>query len=282
MAHDNDAYGNDAYGTETYGTEPHRDERDPGGVDDPPSGRRGSRVNVPTVIASAGVAAVTSALFVAIGAIGLLAVDNARDGDSSGAQPTVVNLGSAQAGQQGIPPAALPPGGAGALPPTDPAAGVPALPAPAEQVPAAAAPAAPAPPQAAVPPAAPETTTPAQTAAPTALSPAQLNSKVTLIMNPQASRAARAAELEGGARALGEADAVARALASYGNIGFSYEMVGPVTTNGSTMSAPLKMTLVGQGSRTQQLTWVWTGDDWKLSNRSVCAVTALALLPCRL
>ncbi|MEE3852715.1 hypothetical protein VZC37_20415 [Gordonia sp. LSe1-13] len=277
MTHSNDAYGNETYGDTTYG-----DERDTGSAGDPPSGRRGSGINVPTVIASAGVAAVTSALFVAIGAIGLLAVDNVRDGDTSAAQPTVVNLGSAQAGQQGIPSAALPPGAPGALPPTDPAAGVPALPAPAEQMPAAAAPAAPAPPQAAAPPAAPEATTPARTAAPTALSPAQLNSKVTLIMNPQASRTARAAELEGGARALGEADAVARALASYGNIGFSYEMVGPVTTNGSTMSAPLKMTLVGQGSRTQQLTWVWTGGEWKLSNRSVCAVTALALLPCRL
>ena len=120
-----------------------------------------------------------------------------------------------------------------------------------------------------------------QAAAPQALSPGQLNTKIRLIMNTGASRAARADELEAGARALGPVDAVANVLRVSG-AGFTYQMIAPVTVSGNSMTATLQMSLVGQGSRTRALTWVWTGDKWKLSDRSTCDVAGLALVPCSL
>lgn len=62
--------------------------------------------------------------------------------------------------------------------------------------------------------------------------------------------------------------------------GFTYQMIGPVRLNGTSLSATLQMSLVGNGSRYRQLTWVWSGNKWKLSDRSVCDVAAYALIPC--
>ena len=62
--------------------------------------------------------------------------------------------------------------------------------------------------------------------------------------------------------------------------GFTYRIIDPITVNGTTLNATLQMTLVGQGSKTQALSWVWTDGKWKLSNSSTCAVAGLALLPC--
>ncbi|MCK5751911.1 MAG: hypothetical protein KAH46_04305, partial [Mycobacterium sp.] len=91
----------------------------------------------------------------------------------------------------------------------------------------------------------------------------------------------RADELEAGARALGPVDAVANVLRVSG-AGFTYQMIAPVTVSGNSMTATLQISLVGQGSRTRALTWVWAGDKWKLSNRSTCDVAGLALIPCSL
>ena len=67
------------------------------GPDEDVSG--GSSLNWPTVLASAGVAAVISALIVTIGVVGLLLVDNRNGLQNTAAQPTVVNLGGAQTAQ---------------------------------------------------------------------------------------------------------------------------------------------------------------------------------------
>ncbi|WP_168705183.1 hypothetical protein [Gordonia paraffinivorans] len=265
---------------EGYVAEPHEP--------DAASVKRSRGISIPTVLASAGVAAVISAIVVTIGVIGLVALDN--DNNSS-AQPTVVNLGSAQTPQQqalagaaaGQQPAAAPAPAAGA-----PAA---AAPAPAGEVvlessgaaggaPGVAAAPAPAAPVAPATGATPQQQTAA--AAPTALTPGQLNTKVKTIMNSRGNRAARAAELEGGERALRQLDAVSAALTQYGNVGFSYQMVGPVQVSGNTMSAPLQISVVGRGSQNRTLTWVWTGDKWKLSNKSVCLIASFVLLPCSL
>ncbi|MEO9326484.1 hypothetical protein [Gordonia aurantiaca] len=253
---------------------------------DAASEKRSGGISIPTVLASAGVAAVISAIIVTIGVVGLVALD---DDNSSSAQPTVVNLGSAQTPQQ----QALV-GAAGQQP--APAAGAPAAAAPApagEVVPesggaaggapgvaAAPAPAAPAAPVAPATNAAPQQQQAA--AAPTALTPGQLNTKVKTVMNARNSRAARAAELEGGERALRQLDAVSQALTQYGNVGFSYQMVGPVQVSGNTMNAPLQISVVGRGTQNRTLTWVWSGDKWKLSNKSVCLIASFVLLPCSL
>lgn len=248
---------------------------------------RRSSVNVPTVLASAGVAAVVSAVVVTIGVVGI-AVGGGFDDSAPNAAaqtPTVVNLGAAQSA---LPQAAAAAAPASAAPASTPATA--AAPA-AEQVPASdggagsgAAPVAPAPQPGAT--AAPAPTAVAPAAAPTAvapqaLSPGQLNTKVRLLMNTGASRAARADELESGARGLGPVDAVANVLRVSG-AGFTYQMIAPVTVSGNSMTATLQMSLVGQGSRTRALTWVWTGDKWKLSDRSTCDVAGLALVPCSL
>ncbi|NDZ94429.1 hypothetical protein G3I16_09945, partial [Streptomyces sp. SID11726] len=73
-------------------------------------GSGGGGVNWPTVMMAGGISAIISAVVVTIGVVGLLVSDIGRNGDAAGgAQPTVVNLGSAQsAAPQGAaaPPAA--------------------------------------------------------------------------------------------------------------------------------------------------------------------------------
>ena len=93
---------------------------------------------------------------------------------------------------------------------------------------------------------------------------------------------ARAAELEGGERALRQIDLVARAITTYGNVGLSYQMVGPVQVSGNTLTAPLQISVVGRGSQNRSMTFVWSGNKWKLSNRSVCTIAGFVLLPCSL
>ncbi|WP_439031455.1 hypothetical protein [Gordonia terrae] len=243
------------------------------------SSRRSGGISIPTVLASAGVAAIISAIVVTIGVVGIVVSE--RDDSANAAQPTVVNLGSAQtalpqqavAGQQ---PAPGQPAPAGAPAPA-------AAPA-AENVPESGGTVGAGPAPAPAPAPAPGTTAaPQQTAAgPTALTPGQLNTKVNTIMNSRGNRAARASELEGGERALRQIDAVAAAITTYGNVGLSYQMINPVQLNGNTLTAPLQISIVGRGSQNRALTWVWTGSKWKLSNKSVCTIAGFLLLPCSL
>ncbi|GEE02182.1 hypothetical protein nbrc107696_26280 [Gordonia spumicola] len=236
----------------------------------------GSRVSLPTVMVSAGIAAVVSALIVTIGVVGLATSDRFTNAGSAPQTPTVVNLGAAQT------PGVTNNNGSAVVgaPQTTPGVVAPV----GEQV--------------------PESnggdtngggTTTLTTQAPgqqqqqpgqpqpqvqaTALTPGQLTTKIKLIMNTRASRAARADELEGGTQALVTVDQVAQLL-SLNSAGFSYKMIGPVQVNGSTMSATLQMSLVGSGSRTKTLSWVWSGTKWKLTNGSVCDIASYAQLKC--
>ncbi|GAB85671.1 hypothetical protein GORBP_064_00570, partial [Gordonia rubripertincta NBRC 101908] len=111
--------------------------QDPAYVDEthePAAGseKRSGGINIPTVLASAGVAAVISAIIVTIGVVGLMVGD--RKDSANAAQPTVVNLGSAQTPQQqGLvgPAANQPPAAA----PGEPAPAVAPAPAATENVP---------------------------------------------------------------------------------------------------------------------------------------------------
>ena len=257
---------------------------------DPADGDRRTRSaapSLPTILASAGIACIVSALIVTIGVMGLLIADRRAEGNSASSTPTVVNLGSAQTGM--LPSGTSPNNGTGAEAAAAPPQGsAPAAQVPAEQVPeggagagAGNAPQAAAPPGGVVP--APQQATGSAgsqptTSAPSALTPGQLNTKIKLIMNTGASRAARADELQSGARGLGPIDQVAQMLRVSG-AGFTYQMVGPVRATATNLSATLQMSLVGNGSRYRTLTWVWAGAKWKLSDRSVCDVAAYALIP---
>ncbi|ROZ99334.1 hypothetical protein [Gordonia sp. OPL2] len=249
----------------------------------------GSGVSIATIVASAGVAAIVSALIVTIGVVGILVVDQ-RAGNTPGSQtPTVVNLGAAgtPTGPAGtapngvvVPDGAAPaqdaaPGGQGPtgeqVPESDGGAGAGTSAAPPAGAPQGGA--------APVPPAAAGPAQPAPAASPSALTPGQLNTKIKLIMNTGAARATRADELQSGERGLRSIDQVAQMLRVSG-AGFTYQMIGPVRRNGTSLSATLQMSLVGNGSRYRQLTWVWAGNKWKLSDRSVCDVASYALIPC--
>ncbi|WP_132993160.1 hypothetical protein [Gordonia zhaorongruii] len=242
-----------------------------------------STVNVPTILASAGIAAVVSALIVTIGVVGMATSDKLGGTTAASATPTVVNLGAEHAG--------LGNGAAAAGASTASASGEPDVAAEPEPVA-----------EEEVPESdggsgtggdAPQSDgqergaqqravqAPKQSAAasPKSLTPGQLNTKVKTIMNTKASRAARADELESGARALGSIDEVAEMLRVSG-AGFSYKMIGPVQHSGKSLTATLQMSLIGNGSRTRQLTWVWTDDKWKLSDKSVCVIASYAMTKC--
>lgn len=261
----------DPYSVDSHGTDPRDTVVTPS--------KRNSSVNLPTVLASAGVAAVVSAVIVTIGVVGLVISGDIDGEPSASAQtPTVVNLGAAQSALTQQPVAQAAPTSAPATAAAAPAA---------EQVPesgggagAGSAPVATATTGPA--PIAAQPTAPQQAAtpvAPQALTAGQLNTKVRILMNTGASRSVRADELQSGARGLGSVDGVANLLRVSG-AGFTYRIIDPITVNGTTLNATLQMTLVGQGSKTQALSWVWTDGKWKLSNSSTCAVAGLALLPC--
>lgn len=214
-----------------------------------------SSISIPTVLASAGLAAIVSAIVVTIGVVGVELRHD--DNVQSAAQPTVVNLGSQTSQQQS---------------PGAPAQA--AQPAPASESVAPAA--APAPAAGPIAPAAPTSTAAAN---PAALTAPQLLTKVQLIMNQNASRQSRADELQGGEQALTSVNQVAGLLNSAGATGFSYR-VAQVTQSGNTLNGTLVMSLPGFGERTLPLSWVWTDNKWKLTNRSVCGVATYAQVKC--
>ena len=91
----NDVNYQDPAGADYYSGVDHR-ESDTG------SSSRSGGVSVPTVLASAGIAAIISAIVVTIGVVGIVVSE--RNDSATAAQPTVVNLGAAQTAlpQQGI------------------------------------------------------------------------------------------------------------------------------------------------------------------------------------
>ncbi|GAB2642796.1 hypothetical protein GCM10027169_08600 [Gordonia jinhuaensis] len=263
---------------------------------------KGSGVNMPTVLVSAGVSAVISALIVTIGVVGILvAHDDNNSSSASAAQPTVVNLGAAaDTAAAGATTAGAPASAAPGAPKTGAAAGAPAGGAPAaenvpEEAPANAGGAAPAAagsadtatadaPAAAAAPAAPAQTPTAQTssaAAPAPLTPGQLTTKVNTILNTNASSAARADELQAGAGALSTANGIANALRLAGPV-YKWRIAGPVTVSGDTLTATLVTSLVGYADRTEPITFVWMDGKWKLSNKSACSFASHAMLSCNL
>ncbi|MFW0783147.1 hypothetical protein AAFP35_01380 [Gordonia sp. CPCC 206044] len=249
----------------------------------------GSGVNWPTVLVSGGVAAIISAVIVTIGVVGLL-VSELGDRDAAASaqqQPTVVNLGSAQSA---APSAAAP--GAGAAP------GAPGAPAAAAPPAAAAAPpegsSADLPagggtsgggmlPGAAAPQGVPQaqSAAPQQTTARSTPTVGKLQNDLDMLVGG-GSPAQKAARLEGGSRAVTQAQPIVTVLQRFKPLGFSYRVTGPVSVNGGTAKATLELRSPGWNPAKMPLYWVWKGGQWKLSNRSICDIGSYAQIPCSL
>lgn len=268
---------------------PHHDESFSDDGDQPQGRSGGSAVHIPTVMMSVGLSALACALVLVVGAVVLVAVglpDRSAKADDSA---TVLDLSAGAGG------GATPTAKAGSTrkttskraAPTTSRAAAPAQGGSGSRGGSAPAPAAagddggqaaPAPEQEA--PAEDPGAEPAQqgTAQP---SGDELDSAVHTAMDSGANRGERAATLEAGERGLGVLDAIDGVIKASG-YGFTFKVLDPVRVDGDTAHATLQMSVAGNGSRNQDLTWVWVDGRWKLSNGSVCALAGLALLPCSL
>lgn len=111
-------------------------------------------------------------------------------------------------------------------------------------------------------------TAPLQTKAP---STGELRAKMALLFNAGAPRTARAAELETGAAGLGVFDTAATLIA-IAPPSWRWDITGPVTVNGDTLSAVLYTATEGYEPWTFDLTWKQIDGTWKLSRESVCTI----------
>ncbi|MGB3885770.1 hypothetical protein [Gordonia sp. (in: high G+C Gram-positive bacteria)] len=223
----------------------------------------GSKVNWPTVMMSAGIAAMISAIVLAIGMAGLMVSGVTTKAAVAEAPATVVNLGA----QQQAP-------GAPAAPAAAPSSDV--APAPVAEVPADVP--APAP--------VPEATTAAQptvaqASGPTTPTAAQLQADLDFL-GSGASGAQKAQRLEGGSRAVNQAQGILGLAKRFKAMGLTYRIVDPVTVNGNTASARMKLASPGYDPTYMTLKWVWQDGRWKLTNASVCDLGSYASIPCNL
>ncbi|MXP22006.1 hypothetical protein GIY30_11670 [Gordonia sp. HNM0687] len=266
-------------------------------ADTPVGGSSG--VSWPTVLVAGGVSAIVSALIVTIGVVGLLLSDVGQGTSASSAQPTVVNLGSAQgqmpqqAPTAGAPASSAPPAAAPANPsiaagPKGEVLGPPGEGSSADlptgggasggglapgTVPEAAAPQTTQPTT--------EQTTQATTASRATPTVGQLQNDLDVLVGG-GSNAQKAKRLEGGQRAVNQAQPIVLLLQRFKPLGFSYNVVGPVTVTGNTAKATLELKSPGYQPATMPVYWVWQDGQWKLSNRSICDIGSYAQIPCSL
>ncbi|MDY6811873.1 MAG: hypothetical protein SW127_23180 [Actinomycetota bacterium] len=266
-------------------------------ADDATGGSSG--VSWPTVMVAGGVAAIVSALIVTIGVVGLLLSDIGQGTSASSAQPTVVNLGSAQgqmpqqAPTAGAPASSAPPAAAPANPsiaagPKGEVLGPPGEGSSADlptgggasggglapgTVPEAAAPQTTQPTT--------EQTTQATTASRATPTVGQLQNDLDVLVGG-GSNAQKAKRLEGGQRAVNQAQPVVLLLQRFKPLGFSYKVVGPVSVTGNTAKATLELKSPGYQPARMPVYWVWQDGQWKLSNRSICDIGSYAQIPCSL
>ncbi|OZC29413.1 hypothetical protein [Gordonia polyisoprenivorans] len=236
-------------------------------------GRAG--ISWPVVLMSGGIAAIISAVVVSVGVVGLMVASTDSGAASNVAQPTVVNLGAATS--SGL-------GSAGSIAPAEAPAAAPTAEVPAAELPVAEAPpvaGAPNAPAIAVPsavPSAPATATAAARTVPTA---AQLQNDLAHLASG-ASTASKAQRLEGGARAVAQAQPLLSLLARFAPLGLTYGVVDPVTVNGDTLTAPIEFRSPGYQPARITGRWLWLDGRWKLSNKTVCDIGSYSQLPCTL
>ncbi|MEV6391624.1 hypothetical protein [Nocardia xishanensis] len=99
----------------------------------------------------------------------------------------------------------------------------------------------------------------------------QLRAKMAVLFNTGAPRAARAAELENGEAGLPAFDTAA-SLIAIAPPSWRWDIVGPVSVNGDTLSAVLYTATDGYEPWTFDMTWKQIDGTWKLSYESVCTI----------
>lgn len=213
---------------------------------------------------AAGISAIVSAIILAIGLVGMMVGDVGIRPAAQEAPATVVNLGAQQ------PQGAAPTSAAGdptvTAEPEAPAGETPPAAAPGATTPAAQAPA---------------PTQSSASATPTKPTAAQLQNDLDFLASG-ASTSQKAQRLEGGSRAVGQAQGILSLAKKFKPMGLSYQIVDPVTVDGTTASARLKLSSPGYQPTYLKLTWVWRDGRWKMTNSSVCALGSYANIPCNL
>ncbi|MFJ1458233.1 hypothetical protein [Nocardia sp. N2S4-5] len=106
----------------------------------------------------------------------------------------------------------------------------------------------------------------------------QLQSKLQLILNPGASRSARANELEAGEAGLPLVDNVGGVMASVP--GFQWQAVGPVNVDGDRLTHNLQINVPGFDAMFIELSWKDIDGNWKLTRESECTIAYYANQPC--
>ncbi|MEC3955101.1 hypothetical protein VMT65_18815 [Nocardia sp. CDC153] len=109
----------------------------------------------------------------------------------------------------------------------------------------------------------------------------ELQSKLALVLNTGADRAARAAELEAGEAGLPLIDQVGTVIAA-APPSFKWAVQGPVNVAGDTMTAGLQTSIEGYEPWNFTLTWREIDGTWKLTREAECTVAGIAMLPCSL
>ena len=255
-----------------------------------------SKINVPTVLASAGIAAVISSLVVAIAAVGFL-LDGNGSPTVSAAQPTVVNLGAAAQTQAAGAQAAQP--GQAAAPTQAPAAGQTAAAAPAE--PAAPAPAAPAAPAGTAPAAqqtqqaAPQTTQQAVDAAPQNVAPSIRGAKTDYLVIRSEKPSPRTLEWQYAAfwnprlpmepklavTYKGDTPKVRKVMTQVMQSSQIYDFFSaqgaalpPVQVDGNHMSVVYRGSMAGFPVQSVRYHWIREDGIWKYDWKRICAAIA--------
>ncbi|MDO4760458.1 MAG: hypothetical protein Q4A31_00870 [Corynebacterium sp.] len=264
------------------------------------SGRMAGEVNLPTVLTAMGGSALIAAVVIVGGAFGILRYSSDLVAQSQAAQRPIAEItlggattGNAQtagtaavpraqagaAGSAGSAPAAGTAGAAGAgAVGTAQGAGVAGV-APAPQAGTTGVTAGDTGATVAQPSAVAEVAPPAP-ALPPAMDAAQLNGHLATLLNPNAPSGEIAINLEGGEAGLPTVRSIAQAL-DLSKAVYSWRVKeGSVYVDGQAMHATLVTTLVGMGSREQQLTFIAYDGRWKLSNASLCQLASNALAQC--
>ncbi|MVU79033.1 hypothetical protein GPX89_17485 [Nocardia sp. ET3-3] len=109
----------------------------------------------------------------------------------------------------------------------------------------------------------------------------ELHSKLALILDTSADRAARANELEAGEAGLPLIDQVGTVIAA-APPSFKWSVLGPVNVSGDTMTAGLQTSVDGFDPWNWTLTWRDIDGTWKLTRDSECTVASIAMVPCSL
>ncbi|WP_024800461.1 hypothetical protein [Nocardia sp. BMG51109] len=106
----------------------------------------------------------------------------------------------------------------------------------------------------------------------------ELQTKLQLVLDPGASRSARANELEAGEAGLPLVDKVGGVMATVP--GFQWQAVEPVTVNGDQLTHNLQIKVPGFDAMFIELSWKDIDGNWKLTRESECTIAYYANQPC--